>query len=243
MFLDKNKWITLIFTFFIFTVNALAQGTIGQLSGTVTDPTGAVVSGATVKITSLDTNAERETATGENGNFAFQLLTPGRYRIETTATGFQTISVEAIVNITQTTTVDVPLTVAGGTPNTVTVTAETPVLQTETSQNGRVITGETLRQLPLPTRNFQQLLTLSPGAQSSVSNTTELGRGDATISVNGQRTTSNSVRINGVDANSIGTNSTPNIAVPAPDSLQEFSCKLPSTTLPTDATRAAMSKR
>lgn len=222
MFLNKNKWITLIFTFLIFTVNAFAQGTTGQLSGTVTDPTGAIVTGASVKIISLDTNAERETATGDDGNFAFQLLTPGRYRIETTATGFRTISVEAVVNITQTTTVDVPLVVAGATVDPITVTAETPVLQTETSQNGRVITGETLRQLPLPTRNFQQLLTLSPGAQSSVSNTTELGRGDATISVNGQRTTSNTVRINGVDANSIGTNSTPNIAVPAPDSFQEF---------------------
>jgi hypothetical protein len=212
----------LIFTFLIFNVNGFAQGTTGQLSGTVTDPTGAVVSGATVKIISLDTNAERETTTGDDGDFAFQLLTPGRYRIETTATGFQTRSVEAVVNITQTTTVDVPLVVAGATVDPITVTAETPVLQTETSQNGRVITGETLRQLPLPTGNFQQLLTLSPGALSSVSNTTELGRGDATISVNGQRTTSNTVRINGVDANSIGTNSTPNIAVPAPDSIQEF---------------------
>ncbi|MBA4123521.1 MAG: carboxypeptidase regulatory-like domain-containing protein [Acidobacteria bacterium] len=222
MFLNLNKWITLIFTFLIITASAFAQGTTGQLSGTVTDPTGAVVSGATVKIISLDTNAERETTTGDDGDFAFQLLTPGRYRIETTATGFQTRSVEAVVNITQTTTVDVPLVVADATVDPITVTAETPVLQTETSQNGRVITGETLRQLPLPTRNFQQLLTLSPGAQSSVSNTTELGRGDATISVNGQRTTSNTVRINGVDANSIGTNSTPNIAVPAPDSIQEF---------------------
>ncbi|MBC7797632.1 MAG: TonB-dependent receptor, partial [Pyrinomonadaceae bacterium] len=72
------------------------------------------------------------------------------------------------------------------------------------------------------TRNFQQLLTLSAGAQSSVANSTDLGRGDAIISVNGQRTTSNSVRINGIDANSAGTNSTPNIAVPATDSLQEF---------------------
>src|SRR6185369_852660 len=72
------------------------------------------------------------------------------------------------------------------------------------------------------TRNFQQLLTLSPGTSSSVANNTELGRGDAIISVNGQRTTSNNVRINGIDANSIGTNSTPNIAVPATDSLQEF---------------------
>src|SRR5689334_13990568 len=76
--------------------------------------------------------------------------------------------------------------------------------------------------LPLPTRNFQQLLTLSPGTSASVSNNTELGRGDAIISVNGQRTTSNNVRINGIDANALGTNATTNIAVPATDSLQEF---------------------
>src|SRR4030095_15399540 len=104
----------------------------------------------------------------------------------------------------------------------VTVTADTPLVDAESSQVGRVIDERSIRQLPLPTRNFQQLLTLSPGTLSSVANNTELGRGDAIISVNGQRTTSNSVRINGIDANSIGTNSTPNIAVPATDSLQEF---------------------
>jgi Carboxypeptidase regulatory-like domain/TonB dependent receptor/TonB-dependent Receptor Plug Domain len=218
----KSKWLNIFFAILGLSISVFGQSTTGQLSGTVTDANGAVVSGAAVKIINLDTNAEREATTSDDGNFAFQLLPPGRYRVETSAAGFQTVSAEAVVNITQTTTLDFPLAVAGANPNTVIVTADTPVLQSETSQNGRVITGETLRQLPLATRNFQQLLTLSAGAQSSVSNTTELGRGDATISVNGQRTTSNTVRINGVDANSIGTNSTPNIAVPAPDSLQEF---------------------
>jgi hypothetical protein len=198
-----------------------AQGTTGQISGTVTDPSGAVVQGATVTVSNQEIGLSRTTATGDEGIYSFQLLPPGRYRVEVTATGFQKSEAEAVVNITQTTTLDVQLGVTGGTAN-VTVETEAPVLQTETSQQGRVIEGATLRQLPLPTRNFQQLLTLQAGAQSSVSNNTELGRGDATISVNGQRTTSNSVRINGVDANSIGTNSTPNIAVPATDSLQEF---------------------
>ena len=198
---------------------AKAQVTTGRISGTVIDPNGAVVQGASVTAKSLDTNLSREATTDSDGNFAFQLLPPGRYKIEVMSSGFQKYEAEAVVNITQTTTVAVQLGLAGGTA-TVTVEAEAPVLQTETSQNGRVIEGATLRQLPLPTRNFQQLLTLQAGAQSSVSNNTDLGRGDATISVNGQRTTSNSVRINGVDANSIGTNSTPNIAVPATDSLQ-----------------------
>ena len=199
-----------------------AQGTTGQISGTVTDQNGAVVQGANVKVTNLDTNLTRETTADGDGVYAFQLLPAGRYKIEISAANFAVSTREVVVNITQTTTVDTALEVAGARVDPVTVTADAPVLQAESSQTGRVIEGTTLRQLPLPTRNFQQLLTLQSGAQSSVSNTTELGRGDAQISVNGQRTTSNSVRINGVDANSIGTNSTPNIAVPATDSLQEF---------------------
>jgi hypothetical protein len=200
-------------------ISAFAQGTTGQISGTVTDPNSAVVSGATVKVVNLATNLERQTTTNGEGVYSFQLLPPGEYNIEITVTGFQKFIAKAVVNITQTTVVNPNLTIRGD-ESVVTITA--PLVQTESSQNGRVVTGDTLSQLPLPTRNFQQVLTLSPGAQSSVSNTTDLGRGDATISVNGQRTTSNSVRINGVDANSIGTNSTPNIAVPATDTLQEF---------------------
>lgn len=203
----------------LFSMGAFGQGTTGHIAGTVTDPNGAVVTGAAVKATNIATNYSRETTTDGDGIYGFQLLPPGRYHIEITASGFAATTVEADVNITQTTPVDVQLTIAGGIA---TVNVQAPDLQTETSQQGRVITGETIRQLPLSTRNFQQLLTLSAGAQSSVSNNTELGRGDALISVNGQRTTSNSVRINGIDANSIGTNSTPNIAVPATDSLQEF---------------------
>ncbi|HVE58310.1 MAG TPA: TonB-dependent receptor [Pyrinomonadaceae bacterium] len=199
--------------------NLYAQGTTGQISGTVTDQNGAVVSGANVKVTSSDTNFSRTATSNEEGFYSFQLLPVGKYTVEITAQNFQAYKAETVVSVTQTTVVDAQLGVSG---DTVTVNVEAPVLQLETSQNGRTVEGETIRQLPLPTRNFQQLLTLQAGAQSSVSNTTELGRGDATISVNGQRTTSNSVRINGVDANSIGTNSTPNIAVPATDSLQEF---------------------
>ena len=209
------------FLLLILAATAFAQGTTGNLTGTVTDPNGAVVPGASVKITNTATNISRESTTDSDGNFAFQALQPGRYRVAVTAANFAAYAVDADVNITQTTAIDAKLSV-GGVGGDVTVDYQAPVIQPETSQQGRVVTGETLRQLPLPTRNFQQLLTLSPGAQADISNTTELGRGDATISVNGQRRTSNNVRINGIDANSIGTNSTPNIAVPAPDSLQEF---------------------
>ena len=208
-------------SFFLFLM-LFAQGGSGQLSGNVVDSNGAVVTGANVKLISLATAQERGTVTNDSGDFAFTLLPAGPYKLEITASGFRTVVVEEVrINVTQTTTVPVRLD-AATVSEMVTVKAETPLVQQETSQVGRTIQEETIRQLPLPTRNFQQLLTLSPGTSSSVANNTELGRGDAIISVNGQRTTSNNVRINGIDANSIGTNSTPNIAVPATDSLQEF---------------------
>jgi len=199
----------------------IAQVTTGTISGTVTDPNGAVVSGADVKSTNLNTAASRTTTSDDDGHFVFTLLPPGRYRVDITSQGFQNYQAEVVVNITQTTSLDARLNL-GVAAATVMVEAEAPVIQAETSQNGRVIESGTIRQMPLSTRNFQQLLVLQAGAQASVPNSTDLGRGDTAFSVNGQRTTSNSVKINGVDANSIGTNSTPNLAVPSTESLQEF---------------------
>jgi hypothetical protein len=212
----------LIGILFVGATQAFAQGATGQLSGTAVDPNGAVLQNASVTVRNTDTGLERQTTTGEDGSFAVLLLPPGPYRVEVTAPGFAAAVVENVrVQITETATVTVTLGVSGGTAN-VTVTAEPPTVQLESSQVGRVIDERAISQLPLPTRNFQQLLTLSPGAVGSVSNNTELGRGDVTVSVNGQRTTSNNIRINGIDANSVGTNSTPNLAVPATDSIQEF---------------------
>lgn len=215
-----KRIITLALFVIVSAVGAFAQGGTGQISGTVTDQTGAVVAGAGVKVTNIATNFSRETTTNASGDYSIQLLPAGRYRVAINANGFAAYNVEAIVNVTQTTTVNAALAV--GSIDDIQIDVQSPTIQVETSQNGRTVSGDTIRQLPLPSRNFQQLLALSPGAQTSVTNSTDLGRGDAVISVNGQRTTSNSVKINGVDANSIGTNSTPNIAVPSTDSLQEF---------------------
>jgi hypothetical protein len=220
----RNKKLVSLFAVTLIVVVASlvkAQVTTGTISGTVSDPNGAVIAGANVKATNLATDAERTATSDSDGHFAFTLLPPGRYRVEVTAQGFQTHQAELVVNITQTTTVDAQLSL-GGTTATVMISPEAPVLQAETSQTGQVIESGTIRQLPLSTRNFQQLLVLQAGAQASVPNSTDLGRGDTAFSVNGQRTTSNSVKINGVDANSIGTNSTPNLAVPTTESLQEF---------------------
>jgi len=206
---------------FMTPITPAQTATTGQIVGAVTDPSGALVVGAKVVLTS-DAGVRREAQTGSNGRYAFPLLDPGAYRMEVTLSGFASSKLEGIsVKITESSVVDVALKVAGA-PTTVSVTGESPLVQTESSAKGTVIDENQVRELPLPTRNFQQLLALTTGTSGSIQNSSDLGRGDAAVYVNGQRALSNSVVINGVDANSIGTGSMPNLSVPSIDSLQEF---------------------
>ena len=196
--------------------------TTGQIAGVVRDPSGAVVSGAKLTLTSAG-GTQRETSTNDSGRYAFSLLPPGNYQLEVIASGFAAAKLDQIVaKITETTTVDVQLVLATQKQEAVTVEALPPLVDADTAGRGTVIEQTEVRQLPLPTRNFQQLLTLTAGTSGPIQNSSDLGRGDAPIYVNGRRATSNSVIINGVDANSIGTGSTPNLAIPATDALQEF---------------------
>jgi hypothetical protein len=195
--------------------------TTGLLTGTVKDPSGAVVPNA--KLTLLSTAGEERTATtGDDGNYRFPLLPPGVYTLSLDASGFQPYKATGItIRITEATELSPALVVAGAATS-VDVTGEVPLVQTSSATTGRVISDAQIRQLPLPTRNFQQLLTLSPGTVANLSNNTEMGRGDANIYVAGMRSTSNNVVVDGTQINSPGTNSTPNVSVPAPDAIQEF---------------------
>jgi hypothetical protein len=195
--------------------------TTGQVNGVVKDPSGGVVAGAHVTLTS-EAGVNRETTTNADGRYALSLVPPGVYRLQVDAKGFKSFIVERIeVRITEYSVANADLALEGGSTS-VTVTSELPMVDTESPSRGAVIPSTDIRQLPLATRNFQQLLTLTPGTSASISNSSDLGRGDTAFNVNGQRTLSNAVVINGVDANSIGTGSTPNLAVPATDTLQEF---------------------
>jgi len=216
------KLLTAASIFFFSTLMTHAQtATTGQIVGVVTDPSGGVVAGAHLALTS-DAGVQRETVTGDNGRYTFAMLEPGSYVLEVDSKGFAALRLESIVvKITETTVIDISLKLATA-KATVTVTAESPLVQTENSARGTVIDESQVSGLPLPTRNFQQLLALTTGTSGSLQNSSDLGRGDAAIYVNGQRAISNNVVINGVDANSIGTGSMPNLAVPAIDSLQEF---------------------
>ena len=216
---------SILFTLFVFSclsgVVHAQTSTTGQISGLVRDPSGAAVAGAKVTASS-SAGVTRTVSANEQGHYVLSLLPPGAYRVEAEKTGFAKTAVEGVtVRITEATDLDVQMALATQKQQ-VEVSSEAPLVQTQTAARGDVIQSRTIEQLPLATRNFQQLLTLTPGTSASIPNSSDLGRGDTAFNVNGQRTLSNAVVINGVDASSIGTGSTPNLAVPTTDSLQEF---------------------
>src|SRR5437879_10439475 len=201
-------------------VSVLAQSpTTGRIAGTVRDPNSAVIVGAEVTVSSKATAEERKAITDNEGNYSASLLSPGVYRVKVTATGFASASKDAQVFITETTEVDVQLDVAGVDPVSVTVNSQ---IQAEGPQLGRVVDSRAVSELPLGTRNFTQILALSPGASVALPDNSALGRNSQNVSVNGARVTQNDFEINGIDANRIDTNSATSLAVPAPETIQEF---------------------
>jgi hypothetical protein len=200
---------------------AAQTATSGQIAGTVHDPTGAAVVGARIVLTAA-TGQTREAQSSREGYYRFSGIEPGAYSLQVTAQGFATYTANGIVvGVTEIVDVSPKLQIGGATTN-VQVTAEAPLVQTETATTGRVVEEREVHELPLPTRNYQQLLGLQPGTSIPLTNNIALGRGDVDINVNGQQATSNNVLIDGIQVNSIGTNSTPNIPVPSIDSVDQF---------------------
>jgi hypothetical protein len=204
-------------------LTALAQSqTTGRIAGTVTDEKGAALPGAEVTVTNKATGEVRTVIADESGNFIVPLLSPGDYSVSVTVTGFKKFIADDVkVSLTETTTLD-PSLVVGAVSESVTVDAAPQLVQTEGAQLGRVVDSRTVAELPLATRNFTQILGLSPGAATYLPDNTAVGRNSQNISVNGARVTNNNFQINGIDANSMGTNSAPSLAVPAPETIQEF---------------------
>src|SRR5262249_24284530 len=141
-----------------------AQTNKATIVGTVTDATGAVISKATVKVTNIGTNAERTVTAGDDGTYIVPLLDIGTYRVRASAPGFQDVTRKNIVlNIGARLPVDIQLSQAPLASQVVTTTAEAPIIQTQSSDRGAVITGREVTELPLSGRNFTLLATLLPG--------------------------------------------------------------------------------
>jgi molybdopterin-binding protein len=134
-----------------------------DLRGRVLDASGAVVANATVELTNSDTNTHLITRTSAAGHYVFTNLNPGSYQLDVTASGFEHLTRTGITAIVgQTVAADLTLTV-GGNQQTVKVSADAPLLQSETSNVETNIAGPTVVSMPLNTRNFVQLATLAPG--------------------------------------------------------------------------------
>src|SRR5437867_607082 len=202
----------------------------GALTGTTTDATPAVVPGVKLTLTNEATGEARSTISGESGSYSFLQLVPGSYRLDAALEGFKTTSRSALrIVVTETVRLDIRLEV-GALSETISVEAAPQMVQQETSAQGRVV-GETIvMNLPLVSRNFTQILGLSPGITTDVTNAAELGRGSggqitARTSVNGSRSFDHNFQIDGVDTNDFQQSDnglTPGAAIPNPDTIQEF---------------------
>ena len=209
-------------------ISAQTAGT-GALAGVVTDPSGAAVPGAQVKVTSEASGEARVVTTGPNGNYTVPLLEPGLYDVEVSKSGFRTVTVsKARITVTETAALNIHLEV-GQVSQTVMVESQVEQLQTETSSLGQVTNGEQVTELPLSVRNFTQIIGLNPGVSSEVTNAGELGRGgggnnqDPTVS-NGNWASDNNFQMNGVGVNDIQQSGffSAGVAIPNPDTIQEF---------------------
>lgn len=201
---------------------SLHAQTTGRLVGNITDQTGAAIVGGQVVASNSETGQEWKVSSGPTGDFSFLLLPPDVYRLMVTAIGFEQKTLDGVqVSVTETTVVHVSMRV-GVASETVAVSAITPLLQTEGPQLGRVVTARGVSELPLATRNFTQILSLSPGTATYLPDSTGVGRNTQAISVNGSRVTQNNYQINGVDVNTLGTNGPILVPVPAPETIQEF---------------------
>jgi hypothetical protein len=202
------------------------QSTTADILGTITDPTGAVVAGVAVKVTSLSTGEIRTAVSDEHGDYVINALLPAHYKVEVTAAGFKVFQVANLLAAAgDRARVDATLT-TGSVTETVEVEAASPLLQTDSSTVATTVVEKSVQDLPLNGRNFVQLAQLTVGANEGPANGLTSGsrpddrRQSSSISVNGQSDVINNEMIDGADNNEriIGT-----IGIrPSIDAISEF---------------------
>jgi len=200
-----------------------AQELEATLTGTVTDPTGAVIPGATVVVHNQDSGVDvRTVTTSSTGSFNITNLPAGHYTITVRQEGFQAFVARDVTLYTaEKHTLDVQLK-TGAASERVEVTAENVSIQTTTAEQSGTVTGEQVRELALNNRNFEQLVLLQPGVANQLGDEPAFGLGSNTsISINGARTGANNWTVDGGDINDSGSNGTL-LNTPSIDAIQEF---------------------
>jgi len=187
--------------------SAFAQSDSGRVAGTVTDSTGAVIPGATLTITNLETNASRIDKSNDNGQFNIPALAPGNYSAKIEANGFQSQTLNFSVIVTQVQSLIFTL-VPGRESMVVEVTSAAALVNTTDATLGETIGAKQITELPLNGRNALNLALLTPGVtqgtrveygQDTVNRYSDSGGG--ALSVNGLRSQANNFILDGVDNN------------------------------------------
>jgi hypothetical protein len=205
-------------------VHAQSNGTV---KGLLTDPEGKATPNAEVALVNKGTDQRLETKTTASGTYAFTFLPPGSYEFSAELTGFKRIVRAVTVDIAGTVTIDATFEL-GQTSTQVQVVSEVQQVDTSTSEVGMVVEQKLVSALPLSSRNFTQILALSPGVNASVANAGSLGRNSVNISANGSRPYDNSLVLNGLVAENPMSQGFDDdvdkggVPIPSPDALMEF---------------------
>src|SRR3954447_21501307 len=207
------------------TLPVFAQ-TFGEITGRVTDASGAAAPDVAVTATNVSTNASRRTVTTETGDYSFPSLPPGTYTVRVEKSGFKvTESKNVPVSVQQSVRLDFTL-IVGQVSESISVEASAVQLESETATVGTVIDNKRIVELPLNGRNYLQLVALTPNATTLSPSAGQAGsrqggdRASQSISVAGQRTMFDYFTLDGTD------NTDPNfntyVVLPSIDALQEF---------------------
>ena len=208
----------------LFVATAYSQGSqTGGITGVVSDPQAALVKGASVDIVEESTGRTvRNVVTGDDGGFSATLLPPGTYRLEVAATNFKKHVVQGVrVSIAETTRQDIILEV-GKVEEVVNVEAAPSLINAASPVTGQGLEAATLSRLPLASPNVLFLTSLSTGTASEPVDVRGSGRGNLDVNVNGQRTTNNSVTLDGINVNDFNLAHFDTIPLPNPNTIQEL---------------------
>ena len=225
-----SKVFTLAFFLTILAATSVEASITGSISGAVSDSSGAVVSGATVTATNIQTGMQITLKTDTKGFYNFAVLQIGTYTVEVQETGFKTAKrTDMAIDANSALRADFTLQV-GQSVEQITVTAEAVHIETESTQMGEVITGKTMTAVPLNGRAYTDLLALQPGVSPyTATDSGTAGINDRPVdgglnsgnqSVNGQRETANGFMVNGSNVEE-GKNNGAAI-IPNLDSIAEF---------------------
>jgi hypothetical protein len=196
------KSVALLFLLLVLSISSAVQGQTDRSSirGTITDPNGAVIPGASVRIVNSDTNESRTVLSGESGEFTLTALKAGPYGLEVTYAGFERAirTVMLLVNTDQRIDVQLEVATVTGTTGDDFMVEGPSLLRPDSSSLSTVIENRSVENLPLDGRNFYELSLLVPGAVPPAQGSAGSVRGDFAFSVNGAREDANNFLLDGV---------------------------------------------